>query len=151
MLTIYCVLYHCLYYLSSKLSSRLCQAFHLLCLGVIMYGQNRRLLLHFLHPQMPQLYTFSVLWQPFPQTRQLVTMEVFGFSQLIFPLGNFISQKTKLFERRKRLPAKSSLALVAGAWTERKKMYHGGSFLKLAHDNVQIKNPKAQKRGLRGF
>ena len=27
-------------------------------------------------------------------------------------------------------------ALVAGAWTERKKMYHGGSFLKLAYDNV---------------
>ena len=27
-------------------------------------------------------------------------------------------------------------ALVAGAWTERKKMFHGGSFLKLADDDV---------------
>ena len=26
--------------------------------------------------------------------------------------------------------------LVAGAWTERKKMFHGGSFLKLADDDV---------------
>ena len=78
-------------------------------------------------------------------------MEVFGFSQLIFPLGNFISQKTKLFERRKRLPAKSSLALVAGAWTERKKMYHGGSFLKLADDNMDIQNPEAQNREFSGF
>ena len=25
---------------------------------------------------------------------------------------------------------------VAGAWTERKKMFHGGSFLKLADDDV---------------
>ena len=46
---------------------------------------------------------------------------------------------------------KAELALVAGAWTERKKMYHGGSFLKLVYDNVKIKNPKAQNRGLRGF
>ena len=28
------------------------------------------------------------------------------------------------------------LAQVAGAWTERKKMFHGGSFLKLADDDV---------------
>ena len=27
-------------------------------------------------------------------------------------------------------------ALVAGAWTERKKIFHGGSFLKLADDDV---------------
>ena len=27
-------------------------------------------------------------------------------------------------------------SLVAGAWTERKKMFHGGSFLKLADDDV---------------
>ena len=26
--------------------------------------------------------------------------------------------------------------LVAGAWSERKKMFHGGSFLKLADDDV---------------
>ena len=56
---------------------------------------------------MPQLYTSSALWDPFSQTRQLVTEELFGFSQL--PCENFISQKTKLFERRKRLRAKSSL------------------------------------------
>ena len=41
--------------------------------------------------------------------------------------------------------------LVAGAWTERKKMYHGGSFLKLADDNVDIQNPEAQNRELSGF
>ena len=42
-------------------------------------------------------------------------------------------------------------ALVAGAWTERKKMYHGGSFLKLADDNMDIQNPEAQNRELGGF
>ena len=41
--------------------------------------------------------------------------------------------------------------LVAGAWTERKKMYHGGSFLKLADDNMDIQNPEAQNRELGGF
>ena len=41
--------------------------------------------------------------------------------------------------------------LVAGAWTERKKMYHGGSFLKLADDNMYIQNPEAQNRELSGF
>ena len=40
---------------------------------------------------------------------------------------------------------------VAGAWTERKKMFHGGSFLKLADDNKYIKNPEAQNREVRGF
>ena len=34
--------------------------------------------------------------------------------------------------------------LVAGAWTERKIIYHGGSFLKLADDNKYIKNPEAK-------
>ena len=43
------------------------------------------------------------------------------------------------------------LALVAGAWTEREKMYHGGSFLKLADDNMDIQNPEAQNRELGGF
>ena len=42
-------------------------------------------------------------------------------------------------------------SLVAGAWTERKKMYHGGSFLKLADDNMDIQNPEAQNRELSGF
>ena len=40
---------------------------------------------------------------------------------------------------------------VAGAWSERKKMFHGGSFLKLADDDVQIENPEAQKRQVSGF
>ena len=40
---------------------------------------------------------------------------------------------------------------VAGAWTERKKMYHGGSFLKLADDNMDIQNPEAQNREFSGF
>ena len=40
---------------------------------------------------------------------------------------------------------------MAGTWSETTKMYHGGSFLKLADDDVQIENPKAQNRALRGF
>ena len=40
---------------------------------------------------------------------------------------------------------------MAGAWSERKKMFHGVSFLKLADDNKYIKNPEAQNRALRGF
>ena len=42
-------------------------------------------------------------------------------------------------------------ALVAGAWTERIKMFLGGSFLKLADDNKYIKNPEAQNPEVRGF
>ena len=42
-------------------------------------------------------------------------------------------------------------AHVAGAWTERQKMFHGGSFLKLADGNKYIKNPEAQNREVRGF
>ena len=45
----------------------------------------------------------------------------------------------------------SHCALVAGAWTERQKMYHGGSFLKLADDNMDIQNPEAQNRDISGF
>ena len=44
-----------------------------------------------------------------------------------------------------------SNTLVAGAWTEREKMYHGGSFLKLADDNMDIQNPEAQNRAISGF
>ena len=40
---------------------------------------------------------------------------------------------------------------MAGAWTERKNMYHGGSFLKLADDNKYIKNPEAQNRAISIF
>ena len=44
-----------------------------------------------------------------------------------------------------------NITLVAGAWTEREKMYHGGSFLKLADDDMDIQNPEAQNRELGGF
>ena len=40
---------------------------------------------------------------------------------------------------------------VAGAWSERQKMFHGGSFLKLADDDMDIQNPEAQNRELGGF
>ena len=40
---------------------------------------------------------------------------------------------------------------MAGAWTERKKIFHGGSFLKLADDNMDIQNPEAQNRDFSGF
>ena len=46
---------------------------------------------------------------------------------------------------------KSRNPLVAGAWTEREKMFHGGSFLKLADDNMDIQNPEAQNREMSGF
>ena len=42
------------------------------------------------------------------------------------------------------------MTLVAGAWTEREKMYHGGSFLKLADDDMDIQNPEAQNRRFNG-
>ena len=42
-------------------------------------------------------------------------------------------------------------SLVAGAWTEREKMFHGGSFLKFADYNMDIQNPEAQNRELSGF
>ena len=44
-----------------------------------------------------------------------------------------------------------SRTLVAGAWTERKKMFHGGSFLNLADDNKYIQNPEAQNPEFSGF
>ena len=40
---------------------------------------------------------------------------------------------------------------VAGAWSERQKMFHGGSFLKLADDDMDIQNPEAQNREMSGF
>ena len=42
-------------------------------------------------------------------------------------------------------------AQVAGAWSERQKMFHGGSLLKLADDNMYIQNPEAQNREVSGF
>ena len=52
-----------------------------------------------------------------------------------------------------RTPAVTTICstLVAGACSERKKMFLGGSFLKLADDNKYIKNPEAQNREVRGF
>ena len=50
-----------------------------------------------------------------------------------------------------RMLALAKASLVAGAWTEREKMFHGGSFLKLADDNMDIQNPEAQNRELSGF
>ena len=41
--------------------------------------------------------------------------------------------------------------LVAGTWTDSKLIYHGGSFFKLAHKSVYIKNTKDQNRELRLF
>ena len=43
------------------------------------------------------------------------------------------------------------MSQVAGAWSERQKMFHGGSFLKLADDNMDIQNPEAQNREMSGF
>ena len=48
---------------------------------------------------------------------------------------------------KKKIPT----SLVAGACSERKKMFLGGSFLKLADDKKYIKNPEAQNREVRGF
>ena len=42
-------------------------------------------------------------------------------------------------------------SLVAGALSERIKMFHDGSFLKLADDNKYIKNPEAQNRAISIF
>ena len=41
--------------------------------------------------------------------------------------------------------------LVAGACSERKKMFLGGSFFKLADDNKYMRNPEAQNQEVRGF
>ena len=57
------------------------------------------------------------------------------------------SEAMKYSDQGRRLP----YSHVAGAWTERKKIFHGGSFMKLADDNKYIKNPEAQNRALRGF
>ena len=69
-----------------------------------------------------------------------------------------IAQRTLQLDRLEmRVPpstqyvSRASNTLVAGAWTERKKMYHGGSFLKLADDDMDIQNPEAQNRELSGF
>ena len=67
--------------------------------------------------------------------------------------GRVIAERKegKIFEKEKVLRMDSIGPLVAGAWTEREKMYHGGSFLKLADDDMDIQNPEAQNRELGGF
>ena len=62
-------------------------------------------------------------------------------------LGTYTEQVAE----ENRSLANFSYPLVAGAWTEREKMYHGGSFLKLADDDMDIQNPEAQNRELGGF
>ena len=66
---------------------------------------------------------------------------LFGNQPLIFIhifLLNFVTRETEiLFSRTfEAILLLTHDTLVAGAWTEREKMYHGGSFFKLAHDNV---------------
>ena len=66
----------------------------------------------------------------------------------------FCVKSVKIYTGQKkftRAPPVAPMTLVAGAWTERKKMYHGGSFLKLADDNMDIQNPEAQNRDFSGF
>ena len=58
---------------------------------------------------------------------------------------------TKPVKQTQYTKEKFNIPLVAGAWTERKKIFHGGSFLKLADDNMDIQNPEAQNRELSGF
>ena len=62
-------------------------------------------------------------------------------------------QYNNIFTLRHKVPwfLQVILTQVAGAWSERKKMFHGGSFLKLADDNMYIQNPEAQNREVSGF
>ena len=53
--------------------------------------------------------------------------------------------------RENRKIAEQWVTQVAGACSERQIMFHGGSFLKLADDNMDIQNPEAQNRHLSGF
>ena len=44
--------------------------------------------------------------------------------------------KAEELSAKVRFEIRQNNSHVAGAWTERKKMFHGGSFLKLADDDV---------------
>ena len=67
--------------------------------------------------------------------------------------GHLLNDNAVLFSVSKQLLDNHHqyYPLVAGAWSERKEMFLGGSFLKLADDNKYIKNPEAQNREVRGF
>ena len=73
-------------------------------------------------------------------TIMLVLLTLTGGSKISFDTKSIL--RSLLLERL----LETSKALVAGAWTEREKMYHGGSFLKLADDDMDIQNPEAQNR-----
>ena len=68
------------------------------------------------------------------------SFSIFGFFQTCL-LKNCIT----IFFGGKRVPP------MAGTWSETKLIYHSGFFLKLAHDNVYVNNPKDHNRELRGF
>ena len=81
--------------------------------------------------------------------------------RLHLPTGWSLQQSTKgrvasnsllnIKPKREANPICENYPQVAGACSERKQMFHGGSFLKLADDDVWIKNPKAQNWAIRGF
>ena len=113
---------------------------------------------------------YAYFFRPLAEMRSGAT-GVFG----IFPITNEFFQDLRQKKQEKYLPKYSAWiagfsindatkyaedrdiglnnynTLVAGAWTEREKMFHGGSFLKLADDNMDIQNPEAQNRELSGF
>ena len=73
---------------------------------------------------------------------------------LFFHLDSFCHQLEMfpmLYTLGSEFPKRGRWAQVAGACSERQKMFHGGSFLKLADDNMDIQNPEAQNRELSGF
>ena len=96
-------------------------------------------------------------WSPYPIVRpsvQLYSLDLINSE--LFRWGGPLPCRLLFFSAAKgggALVEKTceSGALVARAWTERKKMFLGGSFLKLADDNKYIKNPEAQNREFRGF
>ena len=81
--------------------------------------------------------------------------KLFDFAMLmsrfssLYAIGNDITKNLNSYHQPVSHLQRGSL--VAGAWTERQKMFLGGSFLKLADDNKYIKNPEAQNREVRGF
>ena len=80
----------------------------------------------------------------------LILFGIVGIEHILGSIPTSCRRKTRPISRDFRRGL-SRQALVAGAWTERKKIFHGGSFLKLADDNMDIQNPEAQNRELSGF
>ena len=95
-------------------------------------------------------FSLAIASQPLPTSLiQWNTTEILNVMNLTIMLvlltltgGSKISFDTKSILRSLLLERllETSKALVAGAWTEREKMYHGGSFLKLADDDMDIQN-----------